>query len=160
MISFLFSLAMATTVYVPMSNQLETTVAHYFVQRDFHSKKKGLVSVSWIDCKDRDPRECALERGYWILDIYEYDDGDSRQVNLFLLNGKAEIVAESIIHKRYEIIKIPQVTKINTTEVQGGTIAPKKTKIEKPPLMLRREAEITAHDIDQAVIRLLGRIEK
>ena len=83
MFTFLFNLAMATTVYVPMSNQLETTIVHYFVQRDFHSKKKDLVPVSWIDCKDREPRECALERGYWILDIYEYDDGASRQVNLF-----------------------------------------------------------------------------
>jgi hypothetical protein len=160
MFTFLFNLAMATTVYVPMSNQLETTIVHYFVQRDFHSKKKGLVPVSWIDCKDREPRECALERGYWVLDIYEYDDGDSKQVNLFLLNGKAEIIAEAIIHKRYEIVKIPQKTTVKGTEVQRGTITPTKTEVEKPPVLLRKEAEITAHDIDQAVIRLLGKIEK
>ncbi len=33
------------------------------------------------------------------------DDGDSKQVNLFLLNGKGEIVAEAIINKRYKIEK-------------------------------------------------------
>tara|TARA_Y100001938_G_scaffold150730_1_gene243090 strand:- start:1994 stop:2476 length:483 start_codon:yes stop_codon:yes gene_type:complete len=160
MISFLLSLAMATTVYVPMGSQLETTVAHHFVNKTFHSEKKDMIAVTWIDCKDREPRECALERGYWVLDIYEYDDGDSKQVNLFLLNGKAEIVAEAIINKRYKIEKIPQVTKIKTTVIQKGTIAPKKTKIEKPPLLVRKEGEITEQDISQAVIRLMGRIGK
>lgn len=160
MISFLLGLALATTVYIPMTNQLETTIAHYFIQRDFHSKKKDMIVVSWIDCKDQDPKPCALERGYWVLDIHEYDDGDSKQINLFLLNGKGEIVSEAMINKRYKIEKIPQVTNIKTTVIQRGTIAPKKTKIEKPPLLVRKEAEITSHDIDQAVIRLLGKIEK
>ena len=160
MISFLLGLALATTVYIPMTNQLETTVVHYFLQRDFHSKKKNMIVVTWVDCKDQDPKPCALDRGYWTLDIHEHDDGDSKQVNLFLINGKGEIVSEAMIHKRYRIEKIPQKTEIRKTVVQNGTIAPTKTKIETPPLLVRKEPEITAHDIDQAVIRLLGKIKK
>ena len=40
MISFLLSLAFGTTVYAPMKTQLETTVVHYFIDKDFHARKK------------------------------------------------------------------------------------------------------------------------
>ena len=41
MISFLLSLAFAgTTVYAPMETQLETTVVHYFIDKDFHARKE------------------------------------------------------------------------------------------------------------------------
>ena len=78
MISFLLGLALATTVYIPMTNQLETTIAHYFIQRDFHSKKKDMIVVSWIDCKDQDPKPCCpyeRSRGYpEKSDIQSYTD--------------------------------------------------------------------------------------
>ena len=159
MISFLFNLAMATTVYIPMTTQLETTVVHYFINKDFHSKKKDMVVINWADCAEMGNRECAMVRGYWYLDIIEFINEDDYQINLFLYNENSEIVSEAIINKRYVIEKIPQVTKIKTTVVQQGTIAPKKTKIEKPPLLVRKKPEITNEDISQAVIRLLTRIE-
>ena len=160
MFSFLFSLAMATTVYIPMTTKLETTVAHYFVNKNFHSRKKDMTVVSWIDCQNMGDRECAMMNEYWYLDIKQFDDGDSLQINLFLYDEKSQIVSEAIIHKRYRIDKIPQKTIIKGTEVQGGTITPTKTEIENPPLLVRRKPEITGQDISQAVIRLLTRIEK
>ena len=160
MFSFLFSLAMATTVYVPMTTKLETTVAHHFVNKNFHSKKKDMIVVSWIGCQSPSDREGAMVKGFWYLDIKQFDDGDSLQINLFLYNEKNQIVSEAIIQKRYRIDKIPQKTIIKGTEVQGGTITPTKTEIENPPLLVRRKPEITGQDISQAVIRLLTRIEK
>ena len=160
MFSFLFSLAMATTVYIPMTTKLETTVAHYFVNKNFHSRKKDMTVVSWIDCQNMGDRECAMMNEYWYLDIKQFDDGDSLQINLFLYDEKSQIVSEAIIHKRYRIDKIPQKTIIKGTEVQGGTITPTKTEIENPPLLVRRKPEITGQEISQAVIRLLTRIEK
>jgi len=160
MFNFLFSLAMATTVYVPMTTKLETTVAHYFVNKDFHSKKKDMIVVSWVGCQSMHDRDCVMSKGFWYLDIRQFDDGDTLQINLFLYDEKNQIVSEAIIHKRYKIDKIPQKTIIKGTRVQGGTITPTKTEIEKPPLLVRKKPEITGQDISQAVIRLLTRIEK
>ena len=133
MINFLIGLAMATTVYAPMTNKLETTVAHFFINKDFHSKKKDMVVINWADCSHMGDRECAMMRGYWYLDVIEFNTEDDYQINIFLYNEESRIVSEAIINKRYVIEKIPQVTTIKGTEVQGGTIAPTKTRIEKPP---------------------------
>jgi hypothetical protein len=160
MISFLFNLAMATTVYIPMTTQLETTVAHYFINKDFHSRKKDMVVINWADCAEMGNRECAMVRGYWYLDVIEFTNEGDYQINIFLYNENSEIVSEAIINKRYVIEKIPQITTIKGTKVDGGTIAPTKTRIEKPPLLVRRKPEITNEEISQAVIRLLTRIEK
>lgn len=156
MISFLLSLAFAETiVYVPMTNRLETTVGHYFIDKDFHSKKKDMLVINWADCQNIGHRECAMVRGYWYLDVIEFKGEDSYQINIFLYDDKSRIVSQEIIHKRYIIEKIPQKTTIKGTKVQGGTIAPTKTEIEKPPLLVRKKPEVTAHDIEQAVIKLL-----
>lgn len=161
MINFLFSLAFAdTTVYAPMITQLETSVVHHFVNKDFHSKKKDLGVISWADCGEMGHRECAMMREYWYLQVKEFEGEDSYQINIFLYDENSRIVAEAIIEKRYKIEKIPQKTTIKGTKVERGTIAPFKTEIEKPPVRIKRKPEVTDHDISQAVIRLLTRIEK
>ena len=160
MINLLLSAAFAfTTVYAPMTTQLETSIVHHFVNKEFHSKKKDLIVISWADCEHLGNRECAMVKGYWYLDIFEFTTEDSYQINIFLYNEASQIISEAIINKRYVIEKIPQVTKIKETQVQGGTIAPTKTVIEKPPILLKRKPEITDQDISQAVIRLLTRIK-
>jgi len=160
MISLLLGLAMATTVYAPMTTQLETTVTHYFINKDFHSKKKDLTVISWADCAEIGDRECALVKGYWYLDVFEFNTEDTYQINIFLYNEVGQIVSEAIISKRYKIERIPQVTSIKGTKVERGTIAPFKTEIVKPPILMRRKPEITNEEISQAVVRLLTRIEK
>tara|TARA_B100000287_G_scaffold141418_1_gene133124 strand:- start:79 stop:558 length:480 start_codon:yes stop_codon:yes gene_type:complete len=159
MIVFLLNLAMATTVYAPMKNQLETSVVHHFVNKDFHSKKKDLLVINWADCEEMGNRECAMMRGYWYLHVIEFKGEETYQINIFLYNENSEIVSEAIIEKRYYIEEIPQKTTIKGTKVQGGTIAPFKTEIEKPPVLIKRKPEITDQDISQAVIRLLTRIK-
>jgi hypothetical protein len=98
-------------------------------------------------------------REYWYLQVIEFKGEESYQINIFLYNENSEIIAEAIIEKRYYIQKIPQKTTIKGTKVERGTIAPFKTEIEKPPVMIKRKPEITDHDISQAVIRLLTRIK-
>ena len=160
MISFILNLAMATTVYIPMTTQLETTVAHYFINKDFHSKKKDFAVISQVDCSEIGDRECAMVKGYWYLDVFEFNTANTYQINIFLYNEVGQIVSEAIINKRYEIERIPQVTSIKGTKVEGGTIAPFKTEIAKPPILIRKKPEITNEEISQAVVRLLTRIEK
>ena len=161
MISFLFNLAFGfTTVYAPMKTQLETTVVHYFIDKDFHSRKKDMAVVSWADCEGMGDRECALMRGYWYLDVIEFEGDDSYQINIFLYDEESRVVSQTIIHKRYTIEKIPQKTTVKGTKVERGTIAPFKTEIEKPPILIRRKPEITAREIEQAVIKLLINIKK
>ena len=159
MITFLLNLAIATTVYAPMKTQLETSVVHHFVNKDFHSKKKDLLVINWADCEEMGNRECAMIKGYWYLHVIEFKGEETYQINIFLYNENSEIVAEAIIEKRYRIEKIPQKTTIKGTKVERGTIAPFKTEIEKPPVMIKRKPEITDQDISQAVIRLLTRIK-
>ena len=159
MIYFLMSLAFGTTVYAPMTTQLETSVVHHFVNKDFHSKKKDMGVINWADCGEMGNRECAMMREYWYLQVIEFKGEESYQINIFLYNENSEIIAEAIIEKRYHIQKIPQKTTIKGTKVERGTIAPFKTEIEKPPVMIKRKPEITDHDISQAVIRLLTRIK-
>ena len=161
MISLILSLAFGSTiVYTEMETQLQTTVAHYFVAKDFHARKKDMVLINWADCGEMGPRECSLVRGYWFLDVIEFEGEDSYQINLFLYDENSRIVSQEIIHKRYIIEKIPQKTIIKGTKVERGTIAPTKTEIEKPPIRLRRKPEITAKDIEQAVIKLLINIKE
>tara|TARA_R100000152_G_C6768563_1_gene194101 strand:- start:994 stop:1479 length:486 start_codon:yes stop_codon:yes gene_type:complete len=161
MINLLLSTAFAlTTVYAPMTTQLETSVVHHFVNKDFHSKKKDLGVISWADCGDMGHRECAMMRGYWYLDVIEFEGEDTYQINIFLYDEQSRIVAEAIIEKRYKIEKIPQKTTIKGTKVERGTVAPFKTEIEKPPVLIKRKPEITDQDISQAVIRLMTRIKK
>ena len=161
MISLLLSLAFGDTiVYAPMNSQLETTIVHYFIDKDFHSRKKDMLLINWADCESLGHRECAMVRGYWYLDIKEYEGEDSYQINIFLYDEMSRIVSQSIIHKRYIIEKIPQKTTIKGTKVDGGTIAPTKTVIEKPPILVRRKPEITARDIEQAVVILLTKIKE
>ena len=64
MISLLLSMAFATTVYAPMTNRLETTVAHYFIDKDFHARKKDMLVINWADCQETPARECAMIKGY------------------------------------------------------------------------------------------------
>jgi len=161
MINLLISTALAfTTIYAPMTTQLETSVVHHFVNKDFHSKKKDLNVINWADCGNMGHRECAMMRDYWYLQVIEFEGEDSYQINIFLYNEKSQIVAEAIIEKRYIIEKIPQKTTIKGTKVERGTIAPFKTEIEKPPILIKRKPEVTNKDISQAVIRLLTRIKK
>ena len=161
MIMFLLSLAFGeTTVYAPMSTQLETSVVHHFTSKDFHSKKKDLVVINWADCEKMGNRECAMMRGYWYLHVIEFKGEDVYQINIFLYNENSQIVSEAIIEKRYLIEKIPQKTTIKGTKVERGTIAPFKTEIERPPVLIKRKPEITDQDISQAVIRLLTRIKE
>lgn len=159
MITFLLNLAMATTVYAPMKTQLETSVIHHFVNKDFHSKKKDLLVINWADCEEMGDRECAMIKGYWYLHVIEFKGEDTYQINIFLYNESSQIVSEAIIEKRYRIEEIPQKTTIKGTKVERGTIAPFKTEIEKPPILIKRKPEITDQDISQAVIRLLTRIK-
>lgn len=159
MIIFLLNLAMATTVYAPMKTQLETSVIHHFVNKDFHSKKKDLLVINWADCEEMGDRECAMIKGYWYLHVIEFKGEDTYQINIFLYNESSQIVSEAIIEKRYRIEEIPQKTTIKGTKVERGTIAPFKTEIEKPPILIKRKPEITDQDISQAVIRLLTRIK-
>ena len=159
MIVFLLNLAMATTVYAPMKTQLETSVVHHFVNKDFHSKKKDLLVINWADCEEMGNRECAMIKGYWYLHVIEFKGEETYQINIFLYNENSEIVSEAIIEKRYKIEEIPQKTTIKGTKVERGTIAPFKTEIEKPPVLIKRKPEITDQDISQAVIRLLTRIK-
>lgn len=160
MISLLISTALAlTTVYAPMKTQLEASVVHHFVNKDFHSKKKDIGVINWADCKDMGHRECAMIREYWYLQVIEFEGDEVYQINIFLYDEKSRIVAEAIIEKRYKIEKIPQKTTIKGTKVERGTIAPFKTEIEKPPVLIKRKPEVTDHDISQAVIRLLTRIK-
>jgi len=160
MISFLFNLAMATTIYAPMKTQLETSVIHHFVNKDFHSRKKDLVVINWADCEKMGHRECAMMRGYWYLHVIEFKGEETYQINIFLYNENNQIVSEAIIEKKYLIEKIPQKTTIKGTKVERGTIAPFKTEIENPPVLIKRKPEITDQDISQAVIRLLTRIKE
>jgi hypothetical protein len=160
MITFLFNLAMATTVYAPMKTQLETSVIHHFVNKGFHSRKKDLVVINWADCEKMGHRECAMMRGYWYLHVIEFKGEETYQINIFLYNENSQIVSEAIIEKKYRIEKIPQKTTIKGTKVERGTIAPFKTEIEKPPVLIKRKPEITDQDISQAVIRLLTRIKE
>jgi hypothetical protein len=161
MISLLLSLVFADTiVYAPMDSQLETTIVHYFIDKDFHSRKKDMLVIDWADCQNIGHRQCAMVRGYWYLDIKEFEGEDSYQINIFLYDDKSRIVSQTIIHKRYVIEKIPQKTTIKGTKVDGGTIAPTKTVIEKPPILVRKKPEITARDIEQAVIKLLINIKE
>ena len=161
MITLLFNVAMAfTTVYAPMTTQLETSVVHHFVNKDFHSKKKDIGVINWADCGNMGHRECAMMREYWYLQVIEFEGEDTYQINIFLYDEESRIVAEAIIEKRYKIEKIPQKTTIKGTKVERGTIAPFKTEIEKPPILIKRKPEVTDHDISQAVIRLLTRIKK
>ena len=161
MINLLLSTAFAfTTVYAPMTTQLETSVVHHFINKDFHSKKKDLGVLNWADCEKMGHRQCAMMRGYWYLQVIEFKGENTYQINIFLYDETSKIVAEAIIEKRYKIEKIPQKTIIKGTEVQGGTITPTKTEIEKPPILIKRKPEITDQDISQAVIRLMTRIKK
>ena len=161
MITLLFNVAMAfTTVYAPMTTQLETSVVHHFVNKDFHSKKKDIGVINWADCGNMGHRESAMMREYWYLQVIEFEGEDTYQINIFLYDEESRIVAEAIIEKRYKIEKIPQKTTIKGTKVERGTIAPFKTEIEKPPILIKRKPEVTDHDISQAVIRLLTRIKK
>jgi hypothetical protein len=161
MINLLLSSAFAlTTIYAPMTTQLETSVIHHFVNKDFHSKKKDMGVISWADCGEMGHRECAMIRGYWYLQVIEFKGEETHQINIFLYDEQSQIVAEAIIEKKYYIEKIPQKTIIKGTEVQGGTITPTKTEIENPPILLKRKPEITDQDISQAVIRLMTRIKK
>lgn len=162
MISLLLSLAFAdTTVYAPMTNRLETTVGHYFIDKDFHSRKKDLLVINYADCEEEQPpRECAMVKGYWYLQVVEFEDDEEYQINIFLYDQNSRIVSQAIINKRYVIEKIPQKTTVKGTQVQGGTIAPTKTVIEKPPLLVKKKPEITAHEIEQAVIKLLINIKE
>ena len=160
MIYFLMSLAFGTTVYAPMKTQLETTVVHYFIDKDFHARKKDMLVINWADCEMMPPRECAMVKGYWYLDIIEFEGDESYQINIFLYDENSRIVSQAIIHKRYEIDEIEQKTTIKGTKVQRGTIAPFKTEIEKPPILIRRKPEITAREIEQAVIKLLINIKQ
>ena len=159
MFVFLLSLAMATTVYGPIKTQLEAAVVHHFVNKDFHSKKKDMLVINWLDCDQMGNRECAMIKGYWYLHVLEFKGEESYQINIFLYNEKSEIVSEAIIEKKYKIEKIPQKTTIKGTKVERGTIAPFKTEIEKPPILIKRKPEVTDQDISQAVIRLLTRIK-
>jgi len=160
-ISLLLSLAFGdTTVYAPMETRLETSVVHYFIDKDFHSRKKDMLVINWADCEGLGNRECAMMKGYWYLDVVEFKGDDVYQINIFLYDEKSRIVSQSIISKRYRIEKIPQKTTIRGTEVQGGTIAPTKTEITKPPLLVRRKPEITAHELEQAVVILLTKIKQ
>lgn len=161
MINFILGTAFAlTTVYAPMKTQLETSVVHHFVNKDFHSKKKDIGVINWADCEKMGHRECAMMRGYWYLQVIEFKGENTYQINIFLYDETSKIVAEAIIEKRYRIEKIPQKTTIKGTKVERGTIAPFKTEIEKPPILIKRKPEVTDHDISQAVIRLLTRIKK
>lgn len=161
MISLLLSLAFGETiVYAPMSTRLETTIGHYFIDKDFHARKKDMLVINWADCEELGHRECAMVRGYWYLDVVEFEDDEQYQINMFLYDDKSRIVSQAIINKRYVIEKIPQKTTIKGTKVQGGTIAPTKTEIEKPPLLVRKKPEITSHEIEQAVIKLLINIKE
>ena len=162
MFSLLLSLAFAdtTTVYAPMTNRLETTIGHYFIDKDFHSRKKDMLVINWADCQEMLPRECAMVKGYWYLDVVEFEDEEQYQINIFLYDDKSRIVSQTIINKRYVIEKIPQKTTIKGTKVDGGTIAPTKTVIEKPPILVKRKPEITAREIEQAVIKLLINIKE
>ena len=160
MIVFLLNLAMATTVYAPMKTQLETSVVHHFVNKDFHSKKKDLLVINWADCEEMGNRECAMLKGYWYLHVIEFKGEDTYQINIFLYDEKSRIVSQAIIHKRYKIEKIPQKTTIKGTKVERGTIAPFKTEIEKPPILIKKKPEITAREIEQAVIKLLINIKE
>ena len=161
MIYLLLNTAFAlTTVYAPMTTQLETSVVHHFVNKDFHSKKKDIGVINWADCEKMGPRECAMMRGYWYLQVIEFEGEDTYQINIFLYDEQSKIVAEAIVEKRYKIEKIPQKTTIKGTKVERGTITPFKTEIEKPPVRIKRKPEVTDHDISQAVIRLLTRIKK
>ena len=162
MISLLLSLAFAeTTVYAPMTNRLETTIGHYFIDKDFHSRKKDMLVINFADCEDEQlPRECAMVKGYWYLDVVEFEDDEQYQINIFLYDDKSRIVSQSIINKRYIIEKIPQKTTVKGTKVERGTIAPFKTEIEKPPILVRKKPEITAREIEQAVIKLLINIKE
>ena len=138
MISLILSLAFADTiVYAPMTNRLETTIGHYFIDKDFHSRKKDMLVINFADCDEEQlPRECAMVKGYWYLDVVEFENDEQYQINIFLYDENSRIVSQSIINKRYVIEKIPQKTIIKGTKVQGGTIAPTKTEIEKPPLIV------------------------
>ena len=161
MINFLLSLAFAgTTVYAPMETQLETTVVHYFIDKDFHARKKDMLVINWADCENMGPRECAMMKEYWYLDTVVFEGEDTYQVNIFLYDEKSRIVSQSIIHKRYKIEKIPQKTTVKGTKVERGTIAPFKTEIEKPPILIKKKPEITAREIEQAVIKLLINIKE
>jgi hypothetical protein len=161
MISLLLSLAFGETiVFAPMESQLETTIVHYFIDKDFHSRKKDMLVIDWADCQNIGHRQCAMVRGYWYLDIKEFEGEDSYQINIFLYDDKSRIVSQTIIHKRYKIEKIPQKTTIKGTKVERGTIAPFKTEIEKPPILVRKKPEITSRDVEQAVIKLLINIKE
>ena len=161
MISFLLSLAFGeTVVFAPMDSQLETTIVHYFIDKDFHSRKKDMLVIDWADCQNIGHRQCAMIRGYWYLDIKEFEGEDSYQINIFLYDDKSRIVSQSIINKRYIIEKIPQKTTVKGTKVERGTIAPFKTEIEKPPILIKKKPEITAREIEQAVIKLLINIKE
>ena len=100
MISLLLSLAFAdTTVYAPMTNRLETTIGHYFIDKDFHARKKDMLVINWADCEEMLDRECAMVKGYWYLDVVEFEDDESYQINIFLYDDKSRIVSQSIITK-------------------------------------------------------------
>ena len=61
MISLLLSLAFGdTTVYAPMESRLETSVVHYFIDKDFHSRKKDMLVINWAECDGLGNRECAM----------------------------------------------------------------------------------------------------
>jgi len=161
MISLLLSIAFGdTTVYAPMESRLETSVVHYFIDKDFHSRKKDMLVINWAECDGLGNRECAMMKGYWYLDVVEFKGDDVYQINIFLYDENSRIVSQSIISKKYTIEKIPQKTTIRGTEVQRGTVAPTKTEITKPPLLVRRKPEITAHELEQAVVMLLTKIKQ
>ena len=89
-----------------------------------------------------------------------FKGNDVYQINIFLYDEQSRIVSQAIISKKYTIEKIPQKTTIKGTKVQGGTIAPTKTEITKPPLLIRKKPEITAHELEQAVVILLTKIKQ
>ena len=106
MINLLLSTAFAfTTVYAPMGTQLETTVVHYFIDKDFHARKKDMLVINWADCENLGNRECAMMKGYWYLDTVVFEGEDTYQINIFLYDEKSRIVSQAIIHKRYVIEK-------------------------------------------------------
>ena len=142
MLLFLFNLAFGVTVYAPMKTQLETTVVHYFIDKDFHARKKDMLVINWADCENLGDRECAMMKEYWYLDTVVFEGDETYQINIFLYDEKSRIVSQSIIHKRYKIEKIPQKTTIKGTKVERGTIAPFKTEIEKPPILIKRNQKL------------------
>ena len=89
MIYFLMSLAFGTTVYAPMETQLETTVVHYFIDKDFHARKKDMLVINWADCENMGPRECAMMKEYWYLDTVVFEGEESYQINIFLYDGRS-----------------------------------------------------------------------